>query len=197
MVGGDGGGKRTPVTKTTVNRLPRDTRKALRYSHRKLKLIEKVPVDRAVHERRRSGAGDGLRFQRRSISGMDRQRRRAPAFRLDSGPPLRYLPWRDAPPDERLCQFLPRADRRRSLWHAGDQARTEASGAKTHSSNRLHDERRTRFLTCGSECDHVFTHPGDPTRLSALGIGNSNRGAAERGSTPTPTPGSTDCATLS
>lgn len=38
------GGKRTPVTKTTVNRLPRDTRKALRYSHRKLKLIEKVPV---------------------------------------------------------------------------------------------------------------------------------------------------------
>ena len=39
-----GTGKPTPVSKTTVNRYLASWRKALRYTQRKLKIIDKVPV---------------------------------------------------------------------------------------------------------------------------------------------------------
>jgi hypothetical protein len=54
------------------------------------------------------------------------------ALRLDPGPTLRHLSWRDAPLDEGLRTSLFKADRWAPLRVAGDQTGSEAAGTQAN-----------------------------------------------------------------
>jgi hypothetical protein len=119
-------GKRTPVSKTTVNRYLATLRKALRYAHRKLKIIDQVLV--VEQYSRDEGTRDRLHFQSEGVQRLDWDCRRTLALGLDSRAPLRHLPERDAEADEGLRTPASGASGQRNGFGPGHyQARFEAA----------------------------------------------------------------------